>query len=148
MSKPACHREKVMFSMLSVKLGLAWSLQGTSVMTTCWTHHGITEVLGSVGLLAHLIKRGNLRAPSALKCMLFLSPQADWSAHLPWFSTTAKKPSMQGMKYLLGKEECQFLKCLSVSTIASQGLRYFLCNMAKIFPTQVQVFGNFLQNTF
>lgn len=43
--------------------------------------------------------------------------------HLPWFSTTAKKPSMQGMKYLLGKGVCEFWKCSSVCTIASKGFR-------------------------
>lgn len=43
--------------------------------------------------------------------------------HLPWFSTTAKKPSMQGMKYLLGKGVCEFWKCSSICTIASKSLR-------------------------
>lgn len=50
-----------------------------------------TEFLASVGLWACLMKR-YLMAPG-VGSVLFLSPQADWSAHLPWFQQLQSSPA-------------------------------------------------------
>lgn len=57
------------FNSLCETRGLQEVYQALQWMTTCKTLQDITEFLASVGLLARLMKRRNLLAPDALKCV-------------------------------------------------------------------------------
>lgn len=123
-----CHREINTLSTLSVKPEVSRSLPGSSLMTTCKPSRMSLHFWPPWVYQPDWWKEGISWHPELWSVWL-LSPQADWNAHLPWFSTTAKKPSMRGMEY-------QVWKCLSVYITASEDLRQLLCIMAKYSQTK------------
>lgn len=123
LSKSGCHSTRVWHWQHSVKPGVCRKSSGhfsDDHQQAPLGYHWIPGLSGSISPSDEKKEsRGTRCSEVCCSCPLRLTRVT----HLPWFSTTAKKPSMQGMKYLLGKGVCEFWKCLSVCTIASKGLR-------------------------